>query len=201
MIKHKSLLYDWGIWLILMFNAYAILHYIKFPNSIYTLYVVFWIQSIFIGLFNVIGILTFTNRVLNSYTVNNQPGNRPGCAAGFFLLHYGGFHLVYFIFLFIKIPSLSSLDFQFIKLSFWAILVGSIMQYIQDKRKNNLHPVNIGTMFVLPYARIVPMHLAILAPEILKISAPIVFLILKTIADVIMHVVYRKYVFTTTTSS
>lgn len=200
-MKQKLLTYDWGIWLILLFNAYAVYHYIHFPDSIYTLYIIFWLQSIFIGIFNVIGILTFTNRVSNSYTVNNQPGNRPGCAAGFFLLHYGGFHLVYFVFLIIKIPSLSTLDFQFIKLSFWAILLGSIMQYVQDKRKNMSNPVNIGTMFVLPYARIVPMHLMILAPTFFKISTPLLFLILKTIADVVMHVIYRKYVFTTTSTS
>jgi len=194
-MKSKSIFNDWGLWLILVFNAYAVYHYIQYPNSIHTIYFIFWIQSFFIGVFNVIGMLTFTNRVENSYTVNNQPGNRPGCAAGFFFIHYGGFHLAYFVFLIIKISKISLLDFQFIQLSFWAILVGCVMQYVQDKRRNATEAVNISTMFFMPYARILPMHLAILAPAILNISAPVIFLSLKTVADIIMHIVYRNYLF------
>lgn len=159
------------------------------------MYILFWLQSFFIGVFNVLGMLTFTNRVENSYTVNDQKGNRPGCAAGFFTIHYGGFHFVYFIFLFVKLVDLKQVNWHFIQLSFWAILAGSILQYFQDRNINQKYPVNIGAMFMMPYVRIIPMHLVILVPSFIHISAPILFLSLKAIADIVMHLIYRKYMF------
>ena len=43
------------------------------------------------------------NRIENSFTVNDDPGNKPGCAAAFFTLHYGIFHFVYLIFIVVLI--------------------------------------------------------------------------------------------------
>lgn len=188
---------DSGLWILLGFNGAAFYFYYENPNSISTLYVLFWIQSFFIGVFTVLGILTFNNRVANSFTVNDNPGNQPGCAAGFFALHYGIFHFVYLIFVLTSLVNYKHLEWTFIKLSFWAIFAGCIMQYFQDKNRNRTQPVNIGTMFFMPYARIIPMHLAILGPQFLHIKAPIIFLLLKIFADVIMHLVYRNYLFKT----
>jgi hypothetical protein len=194
-MQQKSIFSDWGLWLLLLFNGYAVYYYINNPQTIFTIYIIFWIQSLFIGIFNVIGMLAFTNRAGSSFNFNGKQDNKPGCTAGFFLVHYGGFHLGYFVFLIVMMGSLRKLDFAFIQLSFWAILVGCIMQFIQDKKRNATQPVNINVMFFLPYARILPMHLMILAPAFLNISAPVIFLSLKTFADIIMHIVYRKYLF------
>lgn len=194
-MKSTSIFYDLGLWLLLVFNAYAVYCYYVNPASINTIYLIFWLQSVFIGIFNVIGMLTFTNRVTNSFTVNDLPGNRPGCAAGFFTVHYGIFHLVYLVFIFVKLVKVPQLDWQFLKLSFFAIFAGSIMQYVADKKRNRTEAVNIGTMFFVPYARIIPMHITILIPMFFSISAPSIFLGLKTVADLIMHIVYRNYLF------
>jgi len=156
---------------------------------------IFWIQSAFIGLFNVIGILSFTNRIEDSYTVNDKLGNKPGCAALFFTVHYGAFHLAYLFYVGYKLSKAQHIDWLLIQLSFWTILFSSILQFIQDKRHNQTEAVNIGTMFFMPYARIFPMHLAILLPAFLHIHVGIVFLALKMVADIIMHVVYRKFMF------
>ena len=195
MNSKKPIWQDVGVWMLLLLNAYSVYYYLHNPNSIRTVIFIFWMQSVFIGIFNVIGMLTFTNRVSNSFTVNDSPGNKPGCAAAFFTFHYGMFHLIYFIFLVVTVMKEQSLDFQFLKISFWAIFAGCIMQYIQDKKHNRTEPINIGVMFFMPYVRIIPMHLIILVPAFFHISAPILFLALKTFADVIMHVVYRRYVF------
>lgn len=186
---------DGGLWVLLAFNGAALYYYYQNPTSINTLYVLFWIQSFFIGVFTVLGILTFNNRVENSFTVNDDPGNKPGCAAAFFTLHYGIFHFVYLIFIVVSLVDIHHLQWSFIKLSFWAIFAGCVMQYFQDKNRNRSQPVNIGTMFFMPYARIIPMHLAILSPQFLHIKAPLIFLLLKIVADIVMHVVYRNYLF------
>ena len=191
----KPIWQDVGVWLLLLLNAYSLYYYLNNPNTIRTVIFIFWMQSLFIGVFNVIGMLTFNNRVSNTFTINNSPSNKIGCAAVFFIFHYGIFHLIYFAFLVATVMKEQALDFQFIKISFWAIFAGCIMQYIQDKRHNKIEPINIGVMFFMPYVRIIPMHLIIILPVFLNISAPIFFLALKTFADVVTHLIYRKYVF------
>jgi hypothetical protein len=64
----------------------------------------------------------------------------------------------------------------------------------EDKRKPN-----IGKMFCFPYARIIPMHVTILFGVILSSwgtfagkMALVLFMLLKTFADVIMHIVETK---------
>jgi hypothetical protein len=48
-------------------------------------------------------------------------------------------------------------------------------------------------MFFTPYLRIVPMHLTILLPKFLGWTPGLTFLILKTIFDVVGHLVTTKY--------
>lgn len=191
----KSSRIDFGLLLLLAFNGYAIYYYYQNPKALGALIIIFWLQSVFIGIFNVIGILTFSNRVGNSFTLNDKPGNKTGCAALFFTFHYGMFHFVYLFFLNSFIRDINSAQFTFIKLSFWAILAGSVLQYIQDKSRNKTQPVNIGSMFILPYVRIIPMHLIILLPKFLSITPSVIFIIFKLIADVVMHTAYNRFVF------
>jgi len=64
---------------------------------------------------------------------------------------------------------------------------------VRDEKKQN-----IGRVLFSPYARIIPMHLTILFGWIVfnalgEKVALVLFLILKTIADVIMHVREHRY--------
>ena len=55
-------------------------------------------------------------------------------------------------------------------------------------------PPNIGRLFVFPYARIVPMHLSIIFGNLLEVQSTgevVMFLGIKTLADVIMHMKER----------
>ncbi len=194
-MEKRSNFKDYGLWLLLALNAYSIYYYFQHPNSINTLIAIFWIQSMMIGVFTVIGMLSFSNKNFGDLTINNQKQDKPGCAAAFFAVHYGMFHFGYLIFLTTQVLKISLLDWDFIKLSFWAILAGCIMQFVQDKIHNKTANINFGAMFFMPYARIIPMHLTILLPVFFHISAPLVFLSLKAVADVIMHIVYRRYLF------
>ena len=58
-------------------------------------------QSVIIGLFNFIDLLTIKNYDAANFKLNDAPvtEKNKGCMAWFFLLHFGFFHLVYGIFL------------------------------------------------------------------------------------------------------
>lgn len=193
-MNKQPLTYDLGLWMLLGMNGYLIWYFTQHPTIIDTVVFIFWMQSVLIGVFNFLNMLTLKHFSSDNFTMNGQKVESNGCAALFFAVHYGIFHLVYFFFL----PSIikyAALDWQFIKLSFIGILLAGTVQFLQDKAKNRVYDVNIGAMFFMPYARVVPMHLMILIPSFFHISAPIVFLLLKTIADAVMHIVYQRYVF------
>jgi hypothetical protein len=52
--------------------------------------------------------------------------------------------------------------------------------------------INFGKLFLLPYLRIVPMHLTILAPALFGLKPSTIFLVLKMIADLVMYFVTRS---------
>ena len=108
----------------------------------------------------------------------------------FFLFHYQFFHVVYAIFILVKVGV--KVDFQFILITIAAILLELTISFIRNKRLQQNIQVNYGQLFFMPYLRIVPMHLMILAPAFLGWQASTVFLVLKMLADVGMYVLTVK---------
>jgi hypothetical protein len=199
-LKPKTIFTDVSFWILIAANVYLILYYRKHPDSINDIILLFWIQSVLIGIFNFLDMLTLRNFTESNFKTNGEPvvsklGRRKGCTAWFFAVHYGIFHLVYFVFLVSSLIDIKKIDWLFIQLSFFVILAASLSNFIQNKIRNRTEDVNIGAMFFLPYARILPMHLVILAPAFFNISAPLLFLILKTFADVVMYLIYQNIVF------
>ena len=108
----------------------------------------------------------------------------------FFLFHYQFFHVVYAIFILVKVGV--KVDFQFILITIAAILLELTISFIRNKRLQQNIQVNYGQLFFMPYLRIVPMHLMILAPAFLGWQASTVFLVLKMLADVGMYLLTVK---------
>ena len=115
--------------------------------------------------------------------------------AGFFALHYGFFHVGYFAFLVSRTAGLSHWDW----LAFAAMGASFAMSHGTSFRQNleaDAHGrPNLGTMMFLPYARIVPMHLTILFGSTMAGDSPhgvLLFSVLKTAADVLMHHVEHR---------
>lgn len=156
---------------------------------------VYWMQSVIIGFFQFFRILSLKKFTTKNFTINNQPALPTSktkiFTAFFFLFHYGFFHFIYAIFLasvVVKVPK-----------NFFSILVGSLIffinhfySFIHNKIIDEKLQQNIGKLMFTPYIRIVPMHLIIVFGAILGQNMLIVFLILKTITDIIMHVVKHK---------
>lgn len=123
------------------------------------------------------------------------PGQAKGCLPFFFAFHYGIFHIVYLVFLSIDL-SFSNIDFGFLKWAIAGIIVNQLIYFVQNKTIYSNIPRNIGTMFFTPYLRIVPMHLIILMPGFLGWTPALTFLVLKTVFDVIGHIVTTRYYWT-----
>ena len=180
----------------------------------------FWIQSLVIGWYARQRMLRLTRFSTEGLRINNReveatPETRQR-VAGFFVLHYGLFHLVYLFFLlaltltsdaqgFIEVTNESTgavsmvhigrvhpLDF----LIFAALAVGFVRshgashrEHVEADLANN---PKLGTLMMLPYARIIPMHLTIILAIPLGGGAMWFFVLLKTAADLIMHRVEHR---------
>lgn len=201
-MKKYHFLYNPAIWSLLATNLYIIYYYVQHPNSIHTVVAIYWIQSVLIGLFNFIDIVTLQNIKAGSFKDDNTGKDwSKGCAGIFFLFHYGFFHFVYLIFLTVSVLKLNELDWSFIRISFWLLVSASIIHFVQHKFRNKNQEANLGVLFFLPYTRIVPMHLFILLPNFFNITGSILFLVLKTVADVAMYVIGQKWTYPPAESS
>ena len=127
--------------------------------------------------------------------------------AFFFILHYGFFHLVYFGFLVEFLAN--GRDFSFTMDVFSILIMGFIFflnhlfSFWYNKKEFEEKKPNIGKIMLFPYSRIIPMHLTIIFSGIFIVSGSIngfelfsisvlFFLILKTIADLTMHIIEHR---------
>ena len=160
---------------------------------------VYWGQSVIIGFFNWKRIRSLKQFSTDGLMMNNQPVVASKVAqrqiALFFALHYGVFHLAYLTFLIQFKSSLSS--------DAWIWISGCIVMFFFNHRfsyqynlERDLRRVpNIGTIMMFPYARILPMHLTLIFGSMIGKGSwweLILFLSLKTIADLIMHTVEHR---------
>jgi hypothetical protein len=188
----KRLASDYNLWFLLAFNLYLIWYYGQHPQSFKTLACLYWVQSIIIGLFTFIGLLT-DRMEPTEMIVNGVPKivtGQGGCMAFFFLFHYGMFHLVYAVFLLAVIEG--KLDFQLLMYGAGIIFLGAVSSFIRDRVGKKESTSNLGLSFFVPYLRIIPMHLMILAPTFFGLGRIGVFLWLKMFMDLIMYLLTSK---------
>lgn len=175
-------------------NVWLIYAYYQNPDMINNIIIIFYIQSVLIGLVNVAELYTLNNYNGKELVPASLAGKREGCLPLFFAGHYGAFHFIYIFFL-AQIIDFHKADYSFIKAACLVLLLNAVINYIHDKIRNRSEPVNTGVMFLMPYARIIPMHLMILLPEFFSISRSLIFLLLKMMADIIMFLVQRNLMF------
>ena len=198
-------------WLaILLSNAFSIGLAILQNWDLRPLLIIYWAQSTIIGVFNFIRMIRLQRFTTDGLTSNGKPvpetpqGKRN--TAIFFAFHYGFFHLGYAVFVF-GIALGGSLDKEFggpwepwwyeilsIVLAIAAFLGGHWVSFQQNVEADIAGCPNLGTMMFLPYARIVPMHVTIIFGTQLESNrnALLLFLLLKTGADLLMHVVEHR---------
>ena len=165
---------------------------------------IYWCQSVTIGVFMALRMAALRNFSTEGFKINDRsveptPSTRRQTVA-FFILHYGFFHFGYFMFLAGVVPAAEDLMWMLICVG--TFVVNHLLSFRHNVEADLEGRPNIGTLMFLPYARVVPMHLCVglaagAAEEGATTSAALAFfLLLKTVADVVMHVVehrlYRK---------
>ncbi len=160
---------------------------------------IYWGQSIVIGYFNWRRIRCLKEFSTEGLKINDQPVTATKLTqrkvANLFAIHYGGFHIAYCIFLFVEKTGLSQLEI-FSAISCIAVFIfNHWFSFRQNLEKHMSSKPNLGTVMTFPYARILPMHLTILAGSFFEERSAetlILFLSLKTFADLMMHLVEHR---------
>jgi hypothetical protein len=112
--------------------------------------------------------------------------------AFFFLVHYGGFHLGYLIFMFVKLVDPKLIDLHLLGITALILFFSMFVNFVRDKMRYGRTEGNPMTVMFLPYIRIIPMHLAIIIPSFVHISSFTLFLFLKTICDIGCYLLYSR---------
>ena len=159
----------------------------------------YWLQSVIIGCFSFWRILKLGNFSLanTSGFDRGSPQATKRSTAGFFAMHYGVFHLVYFIFLasatsghFKPVPAYHVTELDYIVMAAlgisYVIAHGATYRRIMEADQRGCP--NIGGVMFLPYLRVIPMHITIIVGLASGHSTGIlIFGALKTVADAAMH--------------
>lgn len=206
---------DRAVHAILLANGVTLLMALWQGWSVLQLMWPFWMQSLIIGWYARQRILKLTAFCTEGMKINNRPV-RPTPAtqrrmANFFALHYGGFHAIYLVFLialttttdaagFISVTNESTgaeslvyighvhpLDFVI-----YAFLAAGFIGTHRTSHKGHVAAdlggvPKLGHLMMLPYLRVVPMHLTIMLAVAFGGSALWLFVLLKVAADVGMH--------------
>lgn len=198
-ISAKDIHMDASTWMLLLTNMLTIVLALYEKWDIGSVMWIYWIQSVIIGVFQFIKILDQQKFLMTNVQIDNQPA-LPTVAskyfiAIFFAFHYGFFHFGYLTFLVmffggVKLPlvTISSLMLLFAG--------NHLYSFLANRARDRQREQSLGAMMFKPYARIIPMHLTILFGGFLLENAGslvanqlalIIFLVIKTGADLIMH--------------
>ncbi len=204
----KAVQKDASAKVLVLSNLITIFLAVAFNWSVMIILWTYWLQSVIIGFFNFLRILTLKDFSTESYLSNGKPllsiqAAKFGSAV-FFVFHYGFFHLVYAVFLsgFSFASAIFSgtifFDFGFVVLGGIIFFFNHLFSFLYFRNKPKKIKPNLGKIMMFPYARIIPMHLTIifggifLATGIGSAFVVVLFLSLKTLADLIMHSVEHK---------
>ena len=193
----RNLFGDLSLWFLLLSNLATVFFATKENWNLSTIMWVYWFQSITIGFFNFIRILQLKEFSTEGFKINGQPAQPTQdtkiFTSFFFLFHFGSFHFVYMIFLltgtFTKAygNTPNPAELKYILLTALLFFINHLFSYFYN-RPRDTKKQNIGPLMFYPYARIIPMHLTIIFGSAFVGALPF-FLVLKTFADGIMHIV------------
>jgi len=178
-----------------------------------TVMFIYWAQSIIIGFFTVMSLLLVN--ISPTAPGKEQPEQQPGgprtiyiqnpwvvrcILVGFFTLPYVIFHWVYYSFI-VDSGFFGTVHFSdpAIWVSCGVFFANHLYSYIAYNHRVSLETMDFYEYFLLPYRRIIPMHLTIIFGGILllilqfigiqsTIPVLVLFLVLKTLTDVAAHI-------------
>ncbi len=168
---------------------------------------IYWFQSITIGFFNLIRILALQDfRVVEneelvglppfpSLANERAPSKRfiQISSAVIFSIHFGAVHFAYFMLLmkgtfartFGNVPN--RFEWQYILLAAVLFFMNHLFSYLHHRPQERIKST-IGPLMFYPYVRVLPMQF-VLGLSLTAAGALPFFLVLKTLADCIMHLI------------
>ncbi|BCT91586.1 hypothetical protein LYSHEL_06100 [Lysobacter helvus] len=158
----------------------------------------YWIQSVVIGWYARKRMLNLRRFSTTGFTSNDQPvpENEQGkrSTANFFALHYGFFHLCYFLFLCAEHRVTAGWDLLVLAACGVSFVLSQQQTYAAQHAADLRGKPNLGTLMFTPYLRIIPMHLAILVGAGLDGGAGllVLFTVLKTASDLGLDAIDRN---------
>jgi len=183
---------------LILANVVTLVAALLFRWEVAWLFWPYWIQSVIIGFYarrRMLGLAQFSTE---GFTSGNRPvhendqGKRS--TANFFVLHYGGFHLGYLVFLLAehRVSGLWNMSILFACGVSFVLSQRSTyaMQHAADLRGKP----NLGKLMFMPYVRILPMHLGIIFGSGLGsgVFSLVLFTALKTLSDIALDAFDRK---------
>lgn len=210
---------DKSTWSLISANIITVAMAIIWRWSVYDVIFVYWCQSVIIGVFTFHKLLTFSlepyqgpgdkekARMLHDAAASKPKVAKPFIAA-FFAFHYGLFHLGYLIFIVgssygegnpldLTGGLLAALFFIINHLYSYHLHKNEDLSSIDESADKQVGESNIGDTFSKPYARIIPIHLTIMAAGFASqllagrlfenILVLLIFMGLKTFMDVKAH--------------
>lgn len=184
---------DYSLWGIILANVLVLVIALTQDWPLAVLLWPYWIQSIVIGLYNTRRILALDEYTTDGFYINNRPVDPTPATklqvAGFFVLHYGIFHAVYFGFLLTITPD-AGIDWYWMAILAVAFMLSHGFSHFEHIRYDLEGGTNIGNLMFMPYLRVIPMHLTIIfGMGALEggAGALVLFTVLKTVADIAMH--------------
>ena len=187
---------DTSVWALITANIAALVIAIWQGWTLSELMLLYWGQSVIIGASYVARILSLEKFSTKNFRINKRAveptSQTKRQTAFFFVIHFGAFHLFYIGFILKDAPVTTAFDIGLLVCTL-AFAANHWFSYQYHRDLDRQGTPNIGTLMFTPYLRIIPMHLTIILGATLGGGAGlIVFGILKTIADAIMHVIEHK---------
>ena len=158
----------------------------------------YWIQSVVIGWYARKRMLALHDFTTEGFTSGDQrvsedeAGKRS--TASFFSLHYGFFHTIYFVFLCVHHTVANPRDVALLALCGLSFVYSQRQTYAVQHAADLTGKPNLGALMFLPYLRVIPMHLIILASAALGsgVLMTLWFTVLKTASDLAMDHADRR---------
>jgi hypothetical protein len=156
---------------------------------------IYWGQSVVIGYYNVHRIVDLDRLSTDGLMSNNQPEESTcetqRCTAMCFAMLYGMFLLVYGVFLLTTFRIQPGFPLTGVLLCILVFWFNHRFSYYYNQERDSVVST-IGSLMFFPYVRIIPMNLVILLGSSIAGDDPValvLLLMLKTLADVAMHVI------------
>jgi hypothetical protein len=195
-ILRASVLYsDRSLTFLLVTNLATVVFAVLQQWRITDLLWIYWGQSVVLGYYNVHRIVDLDRFSADGFIRSIRPVEptceTQRCTAVCFAMHYGLFLLVYGVFLLTTFRIHPGFPVTGVLLCILAFWLTHRFSY-RFNRERDRAVLNIGSLMLFPYARVIPMNLVILLGGTIAGEDTItlvLLLMLKTVADVAMHVI------------